>query len=44
MAVHSYPSDDRYYGDLFGPMLDAATVAMFYTWRMADRMDWVQRT
>ena len=44
MAVHSYPNDDRYYGDLFGPMLDAATVAMFYTWKMADRKGWVHST
>ena len=44
MAVHFYPSDDRYYGDLFGPMLDAVTVAMFYTWKMADKMGWVQST
>ena len=37
MTVHFYPSDDRYYGDLFGPMLDAVTVAMFYAWKMAEQ-------
>ncbi len=37
MTVHFYPNDDRYYGDLFAPMLDAATVAMFYTWKTACR-------
>lgn len=35
MTVHSYPSEDIYYGDLFGPMLDAAIIAAFYTWRVA---------
>ena len=40
MTVHFYPSDDRYYGDLFGPMLDAVTVAMFYAWKMAQREGW----
>ena len=42
MTVHFYPSEDRYYGNLFGSMLDAATVAMFYTWRMAEKNGWVQ--
>ena len=44
MTVHFYPNDDRYYGDLFGLMLDAATVAMLYTWKMAERKDWVRPT
>ena len=35
MTVHSYPSEDSYYGDLFGPMLDAAIIATIYTWRIA---------
>ena len=34
MTVHSYPSEDSYYGDLFGLMLDAAIIANFYTWRV----------
>ena len=37
MTVHSYPSEDSYYGDLFGPMLDAAIIATFYTWQVAKR-------
>ena len=41
MAVHSYPSDDRYYGDLFGPMLDAVTLALLYTWKLAQRKSWI---
>ena len=41
MAVHSYPSDDRYYGDLFGPMLDAVTLALFYTWKLAQQKSWI---
>lgn len=44
MTVHFKPSEDRHYGDLFGPMLDAVTVAMFYTWKMAERKGWVHST
>ena len=40
MAVHSYPSDDRYYGDVFVLMLDAVTAAMLHTWKMAERKGW----
>ena len=40
MTVHSYPSEDSYYGDLFGPMLDAAIIATFYTWRLARTNGW----
>ena len=35
MTVHTYPSEDSYYGDLFGPMLDSAIIATFYTWLFA---------
>ena len=41
MTVHSYPSDDRYYGDLSSPMLDAVVAAMFYTWKVAQREGWI---
>ena len=40
MTVHSYPSEDSYYGDLFGTMLDAAIIATFYTWRLARVNGW----
>ena len=40
MTVHFYTGDDRYYGDLFGTMLDAVTVGMFYAWKMAQREGW----
>ena len=40
MTVHSYPNEDSYYGDLFGPMLDAAICATFYTWRLAKANGW----
>lgn len=40
MAVHSYPSDDRYYGDVFVLMLDAVTAAMLRTWKMAEWKGW----
>lgn len=41
MTVHSYPSDDRYYGDLSSPMLHAVIMAMLYTWKMAQREGWI---
>ena len=40
-TVHSYPSEDRYYGDLFGTMLHSVITAMFYTWKLAKREGWV---
>ena len=40
-TVHSYPSDDRYYDNFFGTMLDAVLIAMFYTWKLAKRKNWV---
>ena len=40
MSVHSFPSDDRYYGDLFAPMLDAAIFATLHTWKLAERNGW----
>ena len=41
MTVHSYPSEDSYYGDLFGPMLDALIMATLYTWQHAKSNAWV---
>ena len=41
MTVHSYPTEDSYYGDLFGPMLDSVIVATFYTWKFAQKEGWV---
>ena len=41
MTVHAFPTEDSYYGDLFGPMLDAAIVATFYTWKLAQRNGWI---
>ena len=43
-TVHLYPTDDRYYGDLFSPMLDAVVHAMFYTWKLAQANRAVQET
>ena len=40
MTVHSYPSQDSYYGDLFRPMLHAVVSATFYTWRYAKTQGW----
>ena len=44
MTVHSYPSEDSYYGDLFGPMLNAAVISTLYTWRLAKAKGWVKDT
>ena len=40
MTVHSYPSQDSYYGDLFRPMLHAVVSATLYTWRHAKMQGW----
>ena len=40
MTVHSYPSEDSYYGDSFGPMLDAGIIATLYTWQLARANGW----
>ena len=41
MTVHSFPSQDSYYGDLFRPMLHAVVSATFYTWRLAKAKGWI---
>ena len=43
-TVHLYPTDDRYYGDLFSPMLDAVVHAVFYTWKLAQANRVIQET
>ena len=40
MTVHSYPSQDSYYGNLFRPMLHAVISATFYTWLHAKKQGW----
>ena len=40
-AVHSYPTEDRYYIESFGDMLNAPIVAMVYTWQLARRRNWI---
>ena len=40
-TVHQYPSEDRYYGDLFSDMLHAPIGAMLYTWKFARSSRWV---
>ena len=39
-TVHSYPSEDEYYGDVFGTMLDSVIITMLYTWKLAKRESW----
>lgn len=43
-AVHSYPDDERYFGDVFGVMLDAVVVAILYSWDLAKKNKWVDLT
>ena len=40
-AVHSYPTEDRYYVESFGDMLNAPIVAMIYTWQLAKGRNWI---
>ena len=41
MTVHSYPNEDSYYGDFYGPMLNAVIAATFYTWKFAEKKKWI---
>ena len=41
MTVHSYPSEDSYYGDLFRQMLNAVVSVTFYTWQLANAKSWI---
>ena len=41
MTVHAYPSQHRYYGQLFGNMLDAVVMAICYTWDLARSEGWL---
>ena len=41
MIVHSNPNEDRFYGDLFRPMLNAVVSATFYTWQLAKAKAWI---
>ena len=40
-TVHFYPEEDRYYGELFGAMLNTPIIAMFYTWKLAKHKQWI---
>jgi hypothetical protein len=41
LTVHSYPTDDWFYGDLFGEMMDSILLSLFYTWHVAKREAWI---
>ena len=41
MTVHSYPSEDSYYGNLFRTMLNAVASVTFYTWQLAKAKAWI---
>ena len=41
MMVHSYPSEDSYYGNPFRQMLNAVVSVTFYTWQLANAKSWI---
>jgi len=41
LTVHNYPTDDWFYGDLYGVMLRALIYSFFYSWHVAKRERWV---
>ena len=41
MTVHAYPNQQRYYGELFGSMLDSVVMAIAYTWDLAKTKGWL---
>ncbi|MDE2688478.1 MAG: hypothetical protein OXI16_13420 [Chloroflexota bacterium] len=41
-AVHSCPTEDRYYVESFGHMLNAPITAMLFTWKFAKRRNWIR--
>ena len=43
-AVHFYPDDERYFGDVFGVMLDAVVVSILYSWDLAKENKWLDLT
>ena len=40
-TVHFYPDEDQYYEELFGTMLNAPLIAMFYSWKFAKHRQWI---
>ena len=40
-TTHHYLTDDWYYGELFGEMLNSAIFAIFYSWLLGKRRKWV---
>jgi hypothetical protein len=41
LTAHIYPTDDWFYGDLFGEMAHAIVYSVFYSWHVAKREHWV---
>lgn len=41
LTVHNYPTEDWFYGDLFGEMLRAIIYSFLYSWHVAKREHWV---
>ncbi|SRR5258706_1748029 len=41
LTVHEHPSDDWFYGELFGEMLRSTIYAMLYSWELAKGKNWI---
>lgn len=41
LTVHNYPTDDWFYGDLYGKMTSVVIYSIFYSWHVAKRERWV---
>lgn len=41
LTVHEHPSDDWFYGELFGEMLRSTIYAMLYSWNLAKKENWI---
>jgi len=41
LSVHTYPTDDWFYGDLMGEMIQAVVYCFLYSWYVAKREAWV---
>ena len=41
LTTHNFPAEGRYYGDLFGKMLNSVILTIFYTWKLAKKASWI---
>jgi hypothetical protein len=41
LTVHDFPTEDWFYGELFGEMLEAGIFAILYSWQLGKQSGWV---